>query len=219
MNSRSTILLIMSDPARERTMSAYLQLVGADVQSASSALQALTQLERLLPDAIVCDAQLEDMSGLELLEIVRSERCYDDVVFLLLGAPEDDEFGLRDLALPHHPTGPEVVNELRLVLNLEGQSDVAAQGSLETLDLDVVLGALSQGRRNGRLRVSLLSSDVDLFVANGQVMHARYGLETGDGAAQAIVTGTRVLLNAEYTFTSTDLSGVPRTVSAGVVRT
>jgi CheY-like chemotaxis protein len=182
VNSRSTILLIMSDPARERTMSAYLQLVGADVQSASSALQALTQLERLLPDAIVCDAQLEDMSGLELLEIVRSERCYDDVVFLLLGAPEDDEFGLRDLALPHHPTGPEV-------------------------------------RRNGRLRVSLLSSDVDLFVANGQVMHARYGLETGDGAAQAIVTGTRVLLNAEYTFTSTDLSGVPRTVSAGVVRT
>ncbi|WP_027481875.1 response regulator [Deinococcus pimensis] len=218
MNSRSTILLINAEGERARTAAAYLRLAGCDVQTATSALHALTQLERLLPDAIVCDAQLEDMSGMELLEIVRSEAQYADVVFLLVGAPEDDRFGLRDLALPERTDGPGILNELRLVLDLDGASDVNASGPVEPLGIDTVLSALAQGRRSGRLRLSLISSDVDLWLSAGQVVHARFGLELGERALHAIVTGARTVLNADYDFQSGDVSDVPRTIASGAVR-
>lgn len=211
----STILLIMSDAARASRMANYLQLAGTVVHTAESALEALTQLERLLPEAIVCDAQLEDMSGLELLEIVRSDAQYEQVVFLLLGADETAAFGLRDAAIPDTPTPRDVVRELRLILKL-GSPGMPIEGSMEALDIEEILQALGQGRSSGRLRITVVSTDVDLWLQAGHVQHARYGLDVGDAALQAIVEGTRVVLNADFTFEPGDLTDVPQTVVSGI---
>ena len=211
----STVLLIMSDSERARRIAGYLNLAGADVQVAGSALEALTQLERLLPEVIVCDAQLEDMSGLDLLEILRSEHQYDNVVFLLLGGEEMATFGLRDAAIPGEPAPIDILRELRLILSV-GALQNRVDGSLATLDLEEVLQALGQSRSSGRLRITVLSSDVDLWLDAGKVQHARYGLEIGDSALKAIVEGTRIILNADYAFEPSDLREIPRSVVSGI---
>lgn len=206
-------LLIMSRSSREARLSEYLRLAGVEVQRAESGLHALTQLERVLPDAVVCAAQLEDMSGRELMSILRSDDQFQQVVFLLLGALEDDEFGIRDAAVAGEASPAEVMQELRSVL-AHGREPASTElaGNLEALGLDGALLALGHGRRSGTLRVECQSSCAELWLAQGQVVNARYGPLQGEAALLALLDGARVLLNADYRFNAQDQPDTPRVI-------
>lgn len=202
----------MSNNARRARLAEHLRLVGVLVGEAQSALEALTQLERAVPDAIVCDAQLQDMTGVEMLDIVRSEPQYSPVVFLLVGGEELSSFGLRDLAVPADATPSDILRELRLILDFNPLGAQEVSGSFETLGWMGVLRALNQGRRSGELRVRVVSSEACVWLQSGQIVHARYGLLHGEAAITALHSGLMNLVNAEYTFTAGDPK-VPRTIT------
>lgn len=211
MTTGGAVLLIMSHPTWAAPLDEYLQLVGVEVRRAESGLHALTQLERAVPDAIVCQAQLEDMSGRELLSIVRSDGQFQEVVFLLLGAVEDDEFGIHDAALDGDASPAEVVQALRPVFGA-GSAVAEVSGDLSNLGLDGVLLALGLGRRSGRLAVSQLSSEAEVWLSQGAAVNARYGYLRGEAALLALLRGTRVLLNAEYHFSAQSVDHLPRVI-------
>ena len=213
MTQRATVLLIMPRASSGPSMHEYLRLVGADVHTADSGLEALTQMERLLPDAIVCSAHLEDMSGRELLSIVRSDGQFERVVFLLLDSRADAEFGERDAATPPGTTADGIVQKLLPAFGQAGAAQVPdVSGSLECIDFDEVVLALGQGRRSGLLRVSVLSSDTEVWLSEGQVVNARYGNTYGEPAFHALRQGTHILLNAEYQFSVNQPAQVPRLI-------
>lgn len=211
----SAVLLAMSQPARAARLGEYLRLAGVEVRHAASGEQALRQLERWRPDAVIGHAQLEDMSGLELLWAVRGEAQLWEVVVLLLGVPESAAFGIRDAALPGEVTPNEILRELLPIFDgAPGAAVARLEGSLVNLGLDGVLSALNQGRRSGALRVSTLGSRAELWLAQGQVINARQGRLGGESALLNILAGTRVLLNAEYLFEQGDVADVPRLIAA-----
>ncbi len=215
MSAGGAVLLAMPQPARAAQFGEYLRLAGVEVRHVAGGLSALKQLERWRPDAVVCYAQLEDMSGLELLQLVRREPQLQEVVMLLLGMPESDAFGIRDAALPGEATPGGVVQELRPVFTSGTREAVARlEGNLINLGLEGVLTALNQGRRSGALHVSTLGSLAELWLSQGQVVNARQGRLSGEGALLQILSGTQILLNANYLFEQGEPEGVAHAISA-----
>jgi EAL domain-containing protein (putative c-di-GMP-specific phosphodiesterase class I) len=105
-DDRPEVLVVDDDEALLRIMSIVLSRKGFRVETAPNGLAAMQALEKHAFDVILCDVDMPQMSGLALLETVRT-RDLDVPVVLITGAPSVDaamaamEHGaLRYLAKP-----------------------------------------------------------------------------------------------------------------------
>jgi CheY-like chemotaxis protein len=123
------LVLIVDDeePVRELYRK-YLELsTGMMVVGAGTAQDALDKLERVQPDVIVLDVALPDMSGLKLLDRLRSHpTCYRVPVVLLTG---HDLAGKPEAAARvfSKPLRPEELEREILQLTREGRAARAAR--------------------------------------------------------------------------------------------
>ena len=69
--SKRQILVVDDDPYVRETVALLLISAGYDVFTARNGFDALLQLRKMLPDVIVSDLDMPDMSGFELLSVVR----------------------------------------------------------------------------------------------------------------------------------------------------
>jgi CheY-like chemotaxis protein len=69
--SKHHILVVDDDPSIRETISLLLTSSGYDVSVAEDGFAALLQLRRILPDLVVSDLNMPQMSGYELLSVVR----------------------------------------------------------------------------------------------------------------------------------------------------
>jgi len=67
------ILIIDDSPTNLKLLRVLLLSEGFSVRSAVHAAQALAELERSVPDAILTDLQLPDMDGLELTRRIKAD--------------------------------------------------------------------------------------------------------------------------------------------------
>lgn len=67
------VLVVDDDPSTIEMMEVVLRLAGHEVRSAASATEALSAAHRDQPRAVLLDVMLPGMSGLELLEVIRSD--------------------------------------------------------------------------------------------------------------------------------------------------
>lgn len=65
------ILVVDDDPCIRESLGTLLHSMGYDVVIANNGAKALSHLENSLPDLIVTDLQMPEMSGLELASLVR----------------------------------------------------------------------------------------------------------------------------------------------------
>ena len=65
------ILTVDDEPAILTTSKAVLEAQGYEVRTASDGFEALVELRRALPDILISDLSMPNMSGFELLSIVR----------------------------------------------------------------------------------------------------------------------------------------------------
>src|SRR5512146_3504276 len=70
-SGRHHILVVDDEPAVRESMAGFLREAGYDVSIAEHGFDALLQLRRLTPDVIVSDLNMPQMSGFELLSVVR----------------------------------------------------------------------------------------------------------------------------------------------------
>jgi DNA-binding response OmpR family regulator len=79
----------------ERHIARYLEFVlrkeGYDVVTAYDGEEALRRLEEQEPTAVLLDLVLPGISGMELLETIRSDRRHDSVVIIVLSARTSSE--------------------------------------------------------------------------------------------------------------------------------
>jgi CheY-like chemotaxis protein len=69
--SKHEVLVVDDDPSIRETLTLVPVSAGYDVSTANGGFTALLQLRRTLPDLIVSDLDMPEMSGYELLSIVR----------------------------------------------------------------------------------------------------------------------------------------------------
>lgn len=70
-NQRYSVLLVDDEPSVRESMAMVLKYAGYEVSTAFHGLDALAQLEARMPDAIISDLNMPEMSGFEFLSAAR----------------------------------------------------------------------------------------------------------------------------------------------------
>ena len=84
--SSKRILLVEDDFMNMRLAQHILEGEGYTVLKAATANEALTQIESILPDLILMDAQLPDMDGMTVVRILRENAITRGITILALTA-------------------------------------------------------------------------------------------------------------------------------------
>jgi CheY-like chemotaxis protein len=71
MSFNYRILVVDDEPALRKTSSAVLESRGYEVHTAGDGFEALVALRKSLPDVIISDLRMPNMSGFEFLSVVR----------------------------------------------------------------------------------------------------------------------------------------------------
>ncbi|MFP4221282.1 MAG: response regulator transcription factor [Phormidium sp.] len=80
-------ILIVEDDARLRDiLRDYLEENQYQVSEAASGQEALIQMDKIRPDAIISDVSMPEMDGFELCRRVRASRSYQFIPFIFLSA-------------------------------------------------------------------------------------------------------------------------------------
>jgi CheY-like chemotaxis protein len=87
--SKREVLVVDDDPSVRETIAMQLMSAGYDVAAAEDGFGALLQLRKMLPDVIVSDLNMPQMSGYELLSVVR-RRFPQIVTVAMSGACQGD---------------------------------------------------------------------------------------------------------------------------------
>lgn len=117
MNSdiKPRVLVIDDDEALQRLVQTLLVRAGMEPISAHSATEAAQVLKaRPLPDMVVLDLMLPDISGLEFLRQMRSKNVFDELPVVILSAladPDQIREGLN-LGADRYLTKPYLANNL-----------------------------------------------------------------------------------------------------------
>jgi CheY-like chemotaxis protein len=85
--SKHRILVVDDEPSVRESLAGFLNDAGYEVSTAEHGFDALSQLRKLIPDAIISDLNMPQMSGFEFLSVVR-RRFPDIPVVAVSGAYE-----------------------------------------------------------------------------------------------------------------------------------
>lgn len=118
--TQSTILVVDDDPALQRLVVALLTRAGMNAFSAMNAMEAKDHLEQGgMPDLIVLDLMMPEISGIEFLQDLRSQDKYQHLPVIILSAladPEQIREGL-DSGADRYLTKPYLANNLVKTVN------------------------------------------------------------------------------------------------------
>lgn len=178
--TKPVVLVVDDEPQILRVMRASLPIRGYEVLTASSGKEALDQLSKQLPDLVVLDLAMPEMSGLEVCRRVRE---FSTVPIIILSAKgsESDKVAALDLGADDYVTKPFGMDELlaraRAVLRrLSSTNDRVLTVGDVTIDIDehrVVVGGKE-------IRLTPKEFDVLKYLVNnaGKVVTHRALLQT-----------------------------------------
>jgi two-component system, OmpR family, KDP operon response regulator KdpE len=140
MSGEPVVLVVDDEPQILRALQTSLRGAGYDVVSAATGEEALAQVAMRVPDAVILDLVLPDMSGTDVL---RELRGWSEVPVLVLSAVGDEtaKVAALDAGADDYVTKPfgidELLARLRAALRRSGQAGepVVAVGDLE-VDLE-----------------------------------------------------------------------------------
>jgi two-component system phosphate regulon response regulator PhoB len=90
--NKTRVLVIDDDPQLQELVRVLLANIGIDVVSAGTAADAAQILrQKPLPDLVLLDLMLPDVSGLELLRQIRAKEVFNNLPIIILSALADPE--------------------------------------------------------------------------------------------------------------------------------
>jgi two-component system, OmpR family, KDP operon response regulator KdpE len=144
----NTILVIDDEPQIRRFLKAGLELYGYSVGEAENGSAGLNVVAHSRPDLIILDLGLPDMSGLEVLNTVRS---WSNVPVIVLSVQVDEEQKVRLL----RSGADDYITKPFGIAELAARCEVALRRYHKAIDKDPVV-------RTGPLTVDLVSRAVTL---------------------------------------------------------
>lgn len=98
------VLIVDDDPFLAELSADHYRALGFSVEVAADGKQALAMMDVRRPDLVLCDRRMPELSGSELLEVIRSRDAeWQKIVFVFVTGLTDhrDRFAMLDL----HPDG------------------------------------------------------------------------------------------------------------------
>jgi CheY-like chemotaxis protein len=196
-----------------------LTQLGLVPEQAPGGLYVLTLMEHGLPFAVISDADLEDMSGFDVYEIVRADPANSEVAFVLLDQSHQQAVEHQgDIALAAEALPLAIAAAVRTTLERKGHRFAAlapapikppeapAPSSVEHImlgptplvaDIADLINSFSRNNRTGGLQITIRNQDAWVYFFKGRVIHAAFGSETGQPAL------VKVFLGADRSLVST----------------
>ena len=142
MNAK-TILVVEDEASIAEVVSLYLKRAGFNVQIASDGKQAMSMLERQIPDFVIMDLMLPEVDGLSLTRWLR-DRSNVPVIMLTARREEIDRIAGLEMGADDYVVKPfspqELVSRVRAVMRRLGREQDALENerplSLGTLSID-----------------------------------------------------------------------------------
>jgi CheY-like chemotaxis protein len=111
-----TVMLVDDDPQLRRVVSMFFELEGYNVVQARDGREAIGMLAEYVPDVILLDLIMPDISGLEVCQHVRGEKRLKDIPVVIFTAAEMKEEELRAAGADRFITKPYSLEGLRRVV-------------------------------------------------------------------------------------------------------
>lgn len=134
----NTVLVVEDDSGLQKYLKELLLDNGYSVQTASDGIQALNSIEKLIPDLVVLDLGLPNMSGEAVCSEIRKK--YPDLPVIILTAKDTTSDIVQGLNLgaDDYMTKPFVADELlaRIKVRLRSKNGVDSTLKVDDLELD-----------------------------------------------------------------------------------
>lgn len=98
MDKRPRILIVDDDPVNYRTFKFALK-DEYDILSAENGFEAISKIKEHLPDLILLDVMMPEMSGYDLCSIIKSDEAFADIPVIFLTAVDTRGGEFRGLEL------------------------------------------------------------------------------------------------------------------------
>jgi two-component system, OmpR family, KDP operon response regulator KdpE len=185
------ILLVDDEVSIQRAVTPLLQAQGYEVETATSAREALTAYERLRPDLIVLDLGLPDADGLAVCRRVRADSDIPILVLSARGAEREKVAALDQGAddFVTKPFGPEeLLARIRSALRRALRTGEPGTGRLEVGDLVIDFDRRRVVRGSDEIRltpkefdlVSLLARNPGRVLTHRTLLNAIWGPHSVD---------------------------------------
>ena len=123
MGNKKTILLVEDDAFVSDIYQTKIGSEGYEVISAENGLEAIKNLEKIIPDLILLDIVMPYMDGMETLRKIKSEEKWKKIPIILLTNLSDKEkieeaigCGADDFLIKSHFTPSEVISKVKMLL-------------------------------------------------------------------------------------------------------
>ncbi len=116
MSSKGTILVVDDEETLRITIKEFLDEQGYEVVVAGTCEQALERINEFLPDLILLDLRLPDMSGLELLEKIKSKDAHALIIVMTGFGSVDSAVEAMKIGAYNYLEKPFKIDHLRLVV-------------------------------------------------------------------------------------------------------
>ncbi|MBF2096751.1 MAG: response regulator transcription factor [Gloeomargaritaceae cyanobacterium C42_A2020_066] len=211
------LLLVDDEPGLRAAVKAYLEESGFDVTTASAAPEAWTLLQQQLPDLVISDIMMPQVSGYQFLQQVRSDPRFKTLPVIFLTArgmtadriagyqagcdaylpkpfdPEELVAIIRNLlqrraATQEEPGFPDVARELAAIKSMLAQGPAGLVGSAEPVDLN-----LTPREKSVLIRVAQglmnkeIARDLNTSVRNVEKYVSRLFVKTGTSSRTELV--------------------------------
>ena len=162
-----TILVVEDEASIAEVVSLYLKRAGFNVQIASNGKQAMTILERQMPDFVILDLMIPEVDGLSLTRWLR-DRSNVPIIMLTARREEIDRIAGLEMGADDYVVKPfspqELVSRVRAVFRRLGQEQVRTE-SERSLSFD----GLSIDPRSRVVMVN--DSDIELTVKEFDMLY------------------------------------------------
>lgn len=237
----SNVLLVDSDHTSAVLIQKGLAAASHTVTVAPTGAFALTALEWEAPDIIVSKVDVGDMDGYELCEILKSDAKTKGIPFVLLTASDVTPPGASnpsgvDAVLSGNLEVSRLVMCVKTILRPDSSArngsepgalreqrpevtECGLQGSLAALDIAEVIQLLTNGRKSGRLTISIGAGEGLLVLERGRLVHAEFSGLTGEPALGALLSTSRAEAGGHFRFEPRVHGGtgdVPHTIEKSV---
>jgi len=204
------VLVVDDDTSILRLLRLCLEDAGHEVVATDRPEQALDLIRETQPAAIVLDVMMPEVTGWDILALIRGDSEVNQVPVLVLSALGDVEHRVRGiragaddyLGKPFDPE--ELVARLEGIMARKPAPFSGLKGSFKTHPFPELIQGLAVVGKSGRLEIATRAGQARLDLVGGGLVRARYGSLKGSEAFLALAEGE------EGSFSFTTEEGPPK---------